>query len=773
MGSLRAAGGVATGLALGLGVLALVVSRAASAQTTPAPAPSSSGSGGPSGSSDPKPVLEPPKLQSSAVVDYPAGATGEGAVVLALVIGVDGTVESAKALSGEEPFVSAAINAALSWHFAPATKDGVARRAQIRFKLTFAAPVVTPPPPEPDPVTPPPKGSSSAVKTPPPPPAKKSEAVELVVVGEKLAVGVTSFSKAEVRELPGAFGDPFRALEVLPGVTPVVSGLPFFYVRGSPPGNIGYYLDGVRVPYLFHVGLGPSVIHPGMIERVDLYPGGYPSEFGRFAGGIVSGETAEPRHDFHGEGNIRIFDMGALAETGFAKGKGSALVAFRYSYSAAILSLIAKDTQLDYRDFQARIAYDLTDHDRLTLFTFGAYDFLAQRKNDTVNVLFGSEFYRLDLRWDHSFGPRTTLRYAVTLGFDQTHVADQRNSRDTLGGMRTVLHHQFGDELLFRAGGDVTTDRFVSTLPTYSDPENPDTAKLAALFPSRVDRAGGLWLDFVWAPEKRVEITPGVRVDFFHSVGATTYAVDPRLAMRFRASDRVRLIHAYGVVHQAPSFVVPVPGLVPGTLNAGLQSAFQTSAGVEATFDKGVSATINVFHNAFFKMTDALGTTVSLDDPLADKRAGGRAFGLEVFIRKKLTTNLGGFLSYTLSRSLRTIDGQTYPATFDRTHVASAAFAYELGRKWRVGTRLVFYTGSPQVNTLPHGLIAPPPTLSTVRDPAFYRVDLRLEKRWNFGEKAWLAFVMEFLNATLHKETINGEAIGPVTIPSVGVEGAI
>ena len=39
---------------------------------------------------------------------------------------------------------------------------------------------------------------------------------------------------AEVRAMPGAFGDSFRAIEALPGVTPLVSGLPYFFVRGAP-----------------------------------------------------------------------------------------------------------------------------------------------------------------------------------------------------------------------------------------------------------------------------------------------------------------------------------------------------------------------------------------------------------------------------------------------------------------------------------------------------------------------------------------------------------
>jgi hypothetical protein len=65
------------------------------------------------------------------------------------------------------------------------------------------------------------------------------------------------------------------------------------------------------------------------------------------------------------------------------------------------------------------------------------------------------------------------------------------------------------------------------------------------------------------------------------------------------------------------------------------------------------------------------------------------------------------------------------------------------------------------------------------RMPAFYRLDVRLEKRWTFGETTWLSLVLEMLNATLHKETFGydcssagckSEEIGPVAFPSIGVE---
>jgi hypothetical protein len=113
-----------------------------------------------------------------------------------------------------------------------------------------------------------------------------------------------------------------------------------------------------------------------------------------------------------------------------------------------------------------------------------------------------------------------------------------------------------------------------------------------------------------------------------------------------------------------------------------------------------------------------------------------------------------------------------YVATFDRTHVANAALAYDLGRGWRAGTRVVFYTGLPK---------APDPTdPSATRLPPFFRVDLRLEKRWQLGQETWISAVAEWMNATLSKEavsttcTLSGcetQTIGPVTVPSLGVEG--
>jgi hypothetical protein len=256
-----------------------------------------------------------------------------------------------------------------------------------------------------------------------------------------------------------------------------------------------------------------------------------------------------------------------------------------------------------------------------------------------------------------------------------------------------------------------------------------------------------------------------------------------------------------------PSFVVPVPGFQPGGLQGGLQTAAQESVGIEADLAQATTMTVTLFHNAFFNLSDALsvaaapvsgcgsgalpggsllgsgsqtctnGQTVpaSGDAQTAQEletRSNGSAYGLEFFLKRKLTSKIGGFISYTLSRSVRTANDEHYVAPFDRTHVANGALAYDLGRNWRAGTRLIFYTGLPKAFD--------PSDPGSTRLAPFFRVDLRLEKRWQLSPRAWVSFVVEWMNATLSKEsvgtncTLQGcteERIGPVTIPSIGLEG--
>lgn len=698
------------------------------------------------------PKLEPPRVEHVTDPRYPPRGEGQSVVVLILVIDVDGSVRSAEVASGAEPFASAAREATRGWLFTPATRAGEPVAAKVRYRVKFT-PDKTP--------------EAGALEA--PPQLSTDDVLEVVVEGEKLPPSVSSLKRAEVRRLPGAFGDPFRAIEILPGVTPIVSGLPFFYVRGAPPGNIGYFLDGVRVPYLFHAAAGPSVVHPAIVDRVDLHAGGYPAQYGRFSGGIVSAETNEPDPTWKGEGSIRLVDAGVLVEGGFADGKGTALLGGRYSYTAAILTAITPDITLDYRDYQARVSYDITSRDRVSLFAFGAYDLLSNTRtldetgDEVETVLFGAEFYRVDGRYDARLPGGGKLRAAVTCGYDQSRLFGTRNSQSMLIGSRVNITRPLTDTVTLRGGINVQVDSYTADGLTFADPDNPFTQDFNNLFPARSDTGAAGWADVVWKPNKLFEITPGIRVDTYYSDGAKAIAFDPRLAVVAHVSDDVRVLHALGIANQPPAFIVPVPGLAVANLGGGLQRSIQAASGVEVDLPLKITATVTGYAGTFLNMTDAIGAD---QDPQNDEiipRSLGSSKGIEVYVRRALTERLGGFVSYTFSRTTRSVGRDRFLALFDRPHVLHTAFGYDFGRGWHTGLRFSVYSGTPNAETSEG---APP------RDPVFYRLDFRVEKKWKIlNDTGWISFVIEMVNATLNRETLGGTRIPPVSIPSLGVEG--
>jgi TonB family protein len=766
-------------------------------------------------------ALVAPRALDVPPPDYPEGGQGDALVVVELTVERDGRVTDPSVVSGVEPFASAALAAVDRWRFEPARRGEEPVAARIRIELRFTEAKSEPPSRE-DSRTAPrtePEGTDAASDTDTP------AVAEVTVKGIRPAAPKMTFRRAEVREIPGTFGDPFRAIEVMPGVTPIVSGIPYFFVRGAPPGNVGYFLDGIRVPLLYHFALGPSVIHPGIVERVDLYSGGYPARYGRFAGGVVAAETTPPADSFHGEGNVRIFDAGALME-GPVLGSGTLLVAGRYSYTAGILSLVAPEVTLAYWDYQIRGTYALNRRDELGLFAFGAYDMFATENADGSSDGLSSQFHRVDARWDRRIDADTRLRTAMTFGWDRTGNAPTSDVDvsvvDHMFATRFELEHRASSRVLLRAGADAVLDRVVVGLRQEVEPQRtesrPDPAPmpdpgmmmmpppsepsdesddLEILLPTRSDVALGLRGDAVVQAERGVTVTPGLRVDFYHSAGASAVGLDPRIAARFDVSPAISLEHSFGVVHQPPSFVIPIPGFELSDLRGGLQRSVQSSAGVEWRLPKEWVGTLTLYQNAFFNLTDIL-SFVRYGDELEDlgyrSRSLGHSYGLELVLRRPLTRTFGGYFAYTLARSERSLGRLRRPSSFDRTHVFHAAAAYDLGRRWRLGSRLTYYTGNPSSVRVGERLVAdpgepspsppepePPPPLHE-RAPSFFRVDVRLEKRWLVGNSgAWISFVLEVLNASLSREVVNHECdhrrctpeeIGPVTIPSIGLEAA-
>ena len=167
------------------------------------------------------PNVIPPKATIDGGVAYPDQAIRDGVsmpatVMLRLTIDANGLVTDAQV---ETPaghgFDEAALAAARTLRFAPATRDGIPVASRIRYRYVFTPPAAAPPSP----------GPALAPPTPSPGPATAPASIpdspeEVVVQGRPLDVDVArhSLTADEAQHLPGARGDALASIEAMPGV---------------------------------------------------------------------------------------------------------------------------------------------------------------------------------------------------------------------------------------------------------------------------------------------------------------------------------------------------------------------------------------------------------------------------------------------------------------------------------------------------------------------------------------------------------------------------
>lgn len=713
--------------------------------------------------------VEPPEGLDTPVA-YPDGQTTSASVVLELEIDASGAVTSTRVVLGASPFAEAATDAARTWRFAPARLDGRPVAVRIRYTVQFEPP----PPAEADePASAPAPGAK--------PSARAAPELEVVVRGERAkrrAPGTVTITREEAQALPGTFGDPLRAVEAEPGVIPIVSGLPQFFVRGAPPANVGFFIDGVDVPLLYHAFFGPSVAHPALIKSVDFYKGIAPVEFGHYAGPVVAANVTPLARRFTGEGSVRTIDAGGILEAPFGTcttpkpGQGCSLgsvrVGGRYAYTGLILSQLS-DSKLDYWDYQVNAAIDLGRSDTLSVLAFGAYDYFnAGASSDQGGGKV--KFHRLDLRWDRDFG-RSHLRVAVTGGYDSTGGVEVTTSKviDRSIRGRAALTTELSDAFTLNTGLEARVDGY----ELETDPLLLNFADYSALFPERTETTLGAYASVEMRPTRRITVIPGVRGDLYYENTLMKPAVDPRIAALFQVTDAVALDQSLGIAHQRANFVPQVPGAQVADLKNGLQEAVMWSSGLRWQLPKDFTFKAAVYRTAYLNALDPLGGKRDFSIDRTVPRSNIHSAGLELSIRRPLTEHIGGFISYTLSRTVRSSGNEESVSGFDRPHVVQAAFTYDFGRGYSAGMRGIFYSGVPELN-----LQGTPHFTTDRRGRPYFRADVRAGKRWKLGQTGFWGIVFEVLNATSTSEVVRLDCgrlcaervAGPVILPSLGIE---
>lgn len=630
---------------------------------------------------------------------------------------------------------------------------------------------------------------------------------EIVVIGEQRREEVSRIALrgAEIKQIPGTFGDPFRVVQALPGVASVVSLLPFPIIRGASPSSTGFLLDGKRVPLLFHLFAGPSVIHPTFIDELLFYPGGAPVLYGGYTAGIIDGVTARARPDERLiDFDANLLQVGGLVRQPVPQLGATVTAAARYGYPGLLLGLATNQASLSYWDYQLRLDGG-NPRSGWTVFAFGAQDQLdtvpANADPNDLNpplepsLILG--FHRLDVRYQRSYGRLDLTARAVT-GYDRTRSRSPGHGGLTdfaLWSGEPSLRARFRQsDRLTLVGGLEASYRDIAQRPGTAGTADPFASITASL--DKFYIASGL-AEALWRPRPSWLIRPGVRADVYADGTASKSAADPRLTVRYKLGRRdlpdvppdrddsgIWLKGSGGIYHQPPRFVLPLPGLDMMPIKYGLLRSFQTSLGVEIPLRNRIQLSTEGYFNymdpAIFDLSvnpssivtgannNLIPTTVvippgegqELIDRLTQPQLG-RTYGLEVLLRRQAKTGLFGWVSYTLSRSERRRDSSWVAYDFDRTHLVNVVAGLPLRRNWDVGLRVQYQSGKPVTTTAGY---------NQARTAGYVRFDLRVDKRvvW----RRWLLdFYVDVTNVALLPEEVTAGNVIHYVLPTVGLRG--
>lgn len=613
---------------------------------------------------------------------------------------------------------------------------------------------------------------------------------ETVVRGQtdRAEVSRVTLSGAELHEAAGTGGQPLRVVMLLPGVVTPASGFSYPVVRGSLPAATGYFLDGVRMPQLYHLMGASSVVHNDFIESIDFYPSNAPTRYGRISGGVVAAQVAKARDDrVHLNVAADLLQSNAFLEVPITSTGTNITVAGSVGYAGWLLgALSAADAfkganpVFESYDYQARIEQKL-GKGNVRLLAFGSTDRAGIRgpaDGPPPTALGNVSFHRVDLRAQYPVGPGV-LEVGSNLGWEALGMRLELGGRPpgvfqlerfTWTG-RALYRVELGEHFQLKAGFDFERQ--------VSDVENTTGLVGTGGELLRQPRVMGVFTgSFVEAAffSKQWTATAGVRFDTWHlPPDLTLLSADPRLDVRFKPLEAITLRASAGLMHQAPMLLVSLPVSDTAALRSGLQEVGQFSVGAVGVLPwLGLEVSGEVFYNHLFQARErslqefAVGVS-SLDDLYTGNR-WGRAYGMELMLRLPQQGRVFGWLSYTLMRSERMRRFARYedqrvvsdttamlPFAFDQTHTLNLTLGYQLPKGYKLSASFHFNTGRPEsgefgsrtsrvvTDSMGRQGWAPVSLDQVDRLPAYARLDLRASKTITYSS-ASAEFYLDIFN---------------------------
>lgn len=563
---------------------------------------------------------------------------------------------------------------------------------------------------------------------------------------ESLQMSMEKVQVKMIKKLPSFMGevDIIKSITLLPGIQNGGEGSSGLYVRGGGPDENLMILDEAPVYNASHLLGFFSVFNSDAIKDVQVYKGGIPAEYGGKASSVIDIRMKDGNSQKLGvSGGIGNISSRLTVEGPIIKDKWSFIMSGRRTYADWLGRMIGleelKDNRLYFYDLNLKTSMEINDKNRLYLSAYTGDDYF--KAGESIYMRWGN--LTSTVRWNHLFSNKlfsnTSLiysRYNYNLGvpegsadeFDwRSQISDYNfkqdfswylNSKNKLTLGFNVIYHHFEPGQIEAGEGSYFSD---IRLTNYNALDN-------SVYVSNEQSIG-----------PRLTLRYGLRYSYFQQIGkgkVTRYAnpeqpnedevtgeneygagtlippayhnLEPRMALKYQLSPQSSIKASYNRMAQNLHLIsntnspTPLDIWLPSNTYIKPLIANQVGLGYFRNFKENMFETsAEVYYKKMDHVIDYKdGAELFLNENLETEllHGSGYAYGLELYTKKQ-EGRLTGWVSYTLSKSMRQVpginEGKEYPSSYDRTHNVSVVSNYDLSKRWNVSSTWIFSTGNP------------------------------------------------------------------------------
>jgi hypothetical protein len=623
-----------------------------------------------------------------------------------------------------------------------------------------------------------------------------------------IEMSVNKIEMRTIQKMPALLGevDVIRSIQLLPGVTTVGEGATGFNVRGGNIDQNLVLLDEAPVFNSSHLFGFFSVFNPDAVKDVKLIKGGIPAEYGGRLSSILDVRMKEGNSKkLEVNGGVGTIFSRLSIEAPIVKDKGSIIVAARRSYidvlAKPFLKGDLKNARFYFYDLTAKANYRIDDKNTVFLSSyFGRDVFGAQFGFDWGNTTASA-------RWNHVFNDKMFLNTTVFFSnYDYRLQSDllKPNPQDAFRWKSNIKNYSFKPDFTYYIntrnklsfGGQMI---YYSFQPGTADAISGGEKRTIGT-PAKYALENALYIGNEQKVTPNLTLQYGIRYSLYQYLGpgkgytfgpqtgerrepltTTIYNSgekiaqygnwEPRFSANIGLGKTSSLKFSYNRMAQYlhllsnTAAASPLDIWTPSSNNLKPQLSDQLALGYFQNLkDNTYEASVELYYKKLQNQIDYIPNADLLLNPLieGDLLYGkGRAYGAEFYIKKN-KGKLNGWLSYTLSRTERFVNGvnndKWFPSRFDKTHVLNLVAIYDATKRLSFSMNFTFGTGTPA--TYPNGKFvwqgfALPNNSNNQRNgyriPNYHRIDLaatlkQKKKIFGKGEGEWVFSVYNTYN---------------------------